>query len=100
MFQNGGCFSYVNPRMVNLLGYESADELIDKPFWEIIASGDRGMVREKDFKEMFAGYVTEGVIPRYGIPDQFLLVDSIAKTSVGKTDKKKLRMQYQATQSH
>ncbi len=42
--------------MVNLLGYESADELIGKPFWEIIASGDREKVRarglEREHKEI------------------------------------------------
>ena len=56
MFQNGGYFSYVNPRMVNLLGYESAGELIGKPFWEIIASADQDIVRarglERERKEI------------------------------------------------
>ena len=45
MFQDGGYFSYVNPRMVTLLGYDSADELIGRPFWEIIASSDQDFVR-------------------------------------------------------
>jgi PAS domain S-box-containing protein len=50
MFQDGGYFSYVNPRMVNLLGYESADQLIGKPFWEIIASDDRQIVKDRGLK--------------------------------------------------
>ena len=47
MFQDGGYFSYVNPRMVNLLGYDSADEIIGKPFWEFIAPVDREMVKAR-----------------------------------------------------
>ncbi len=56
MFQNGGFFSYVNPRMVSLLGYDSVEELIGKPFWEIIATNDRDMVKarglEREHKEI------------------------------------------------
>lgn len=53
MFQDGGYFSYVNPRMVRLLGYDSEDEIIGRGFWEIIAPDDlemvkaRGLEREK-----------------------------------------------------
>jgi len=61
----------------------------------VVKPGFEDTVREQDFKELFAHYASEGIIPKYGIPDQFLLVDSIAKTSVGKTNKKKLRIQYQ-----
>ena len=47
MFQDGGTFSYVNPRMVNLLGYSCADEILGKRFWEIIAPVDREMVKAR-----------------------------------------------------
>ncbi len=47
MFQEGGYFSYANPRMVSILGYESADEIIGKPFWEIVAPVDRDMVKAR-----------------------------------------------------
>ena len=57
MFQNGGYFSYVNPRMVSILGYDSVEELIGKPFWEVIAADDREMVRlrglERELKEIY-----------------------------------------------
>ncbi|WP_136797246.1 PAS domain-containing sensor histidine kinase [Desulfosediminicola ganghwensis] len=57
MFQDGGYFSYVNPRMVKVLGYDSADELIGKPFWEVIADDDREMVRlrglEREHNEIY-----------------------------------------------
>jgi fatty-acyl-CoA synthase len=35
-----------------------------------------------------------GLIPKYAVPERILIVDSIARTSVGKIDKKKLREQY------
>jgi fatty-acyl-CoA synthase len=35
-----------------------------------------------------------GVIPKYAVPERILIVDSIARTSVGKIDKRKLRQQY------
>lgn len=61
----------------------------------VLKQGFDNRVSEKDFKDLFVRYVAKGVIPKYGIPDQFIFVDSIAKTSVGKTNKKKLRLQYQ-----
>jgi len=33
----------------------------------------------------------QGKIPRYAIPDQYIITDEIPKTSVGKTDKKQIR---------
>ena len=47
MFQDGGYFSYVNPRMVKILGYEKADEIIGRPFWELIGAEDRAVVKER-----------------------------------------------------
>jgi fatty-acyl-CoA synthase len=38
--------------------------------------------------------VEKGTIPKYGIPSKVVLVDTIAKTSVGKISKKDLRIQY------
>ncbi len=40
------------------------------------------------------GFVSAGKIPKYGIPDKYVFVDSIPKTSVGKLDKKVLRKNY------
>jgi len=36
----------------------------------------------------------QGKIPRYAIPDQYIITDNIPKTSVGKTDKKQIRALY------
>lgn len=57
LFQDGGYFSYVNPRMVKVLGYDSDDEIIGKGFWEVIAPEDRETVRkrglEREKREFF-----------------------------------------------
>jgi fatty-acyl-CoA synthase len=42
-----------------------------------------------------AKYAAEGVIPKYGVPDRIAIVDTLAKTSVGKLNKKEMRKQFQ-----
>jgi fatty-acyl-CoA synthase len=51
-------------------------------------------VTEEELKDFFKRFVDEGQIPKYGIPKRILIVDAIAKTSVGKLNKKELRKQY------
>ncbi len=57
-------------------------------------SGFEDSITEEQLRHFFDQFVADGVIPKYGIPDQFLIVDSIAKTSVGKLNKKEIRKQY------
>lgn len=40
-------------------------------------------------------YADKGVISKYGVPEKILFVESLDKTSVGKLDKKVLRVKYQ-----
>jgi PAS domain S-box-containing protein len=47
LFQDGGYFSYVNPRMLKVLGYSREDEIIGRGFWEVIAPEDRDVVRKR-----------------------------------------------------
>ncbi len=54
----------------------------------------QGKVSQEELKDFFKKSVEEGVIPKYGVPNKVLLVDTIAKTSVGKLNKKELRSQY------
>jgi fatty-acyl-CoA synthase len=58
-----------------------------KPGLEKEASAD-------DLKAFFAKYAQDGVIPKYGVPDRVEIVDTIAKTSVGKINKKQLRVDF------
>ena len=50
MFQAGGYLSYANPRMVSMLGYERAEEIIGRPFWELIGEADRKVVKERGLR--------------------------------------------------
>ncbi|SLM27607.1 AcsM3 [Desulfamplus magnetovallimortis] len=49
---------------------------------------------EDELKKVFMEEYEKGNIPKYGVPDRVISVDSIAKTGVGKLDKKVLRVQY------
>ena len=51
-------------------------------------------VSEEDVKAHVMTYCDKGVISKYAVPQKILFVDALAKTSVGKLDKKALREQY------
>lgn len=65
----------------------------------VIKPGMDESVSETDIISFIETFVAEGVLPKYAIPDRVLLVETIAKTSVGKLDKKLLRKQHGNTQS-
>ncbi len=56
----------------------------------------RGKISAEDFKVYMQAFAKQGKLPKYGIPDRYEFVESIAKTSVGKLDKKALRKQFSA----
>jgi PAS domain S-box-containing protein len=47
MFQDGGKFTYVNSRLINMLGYDNSDSIIGRPFWEFIYPDDRELVQKR-----------------------------------------------------
>ena len=53
-----------------------------------------GKVTEEDLLNFLMKFVQNGTIPKFGVPSQVLLVESIAKTSVGKINKRALRKQF------
>ena len=54
----------------------------------------RKTVGEDDLKAFFRKFVDDGVIPKYGIPNRIVITEDIAKTSVGKINKKQLRAEF------
>jgi fatty-acyl-CoA synthase len=60
----------------------------------VLKTSFRGKVTAEDLRDFFLEYVSSGVIPKYGVPGKVVIVDDLAKTSVGKLDKKQLRKQY------
>ena len=51
-------------------------------------------VTEDDLKAYMKKCAEDGKIPKYGVPDKYVITDQIPKTSVGKIDKKELRKIY------
>jgi fatty-acyl-CoA synthase len=51
-------------------------------------------VTPDDLKAFMKKAAEEGKLPKYGVPDRYEIVDMIAKTSVGKLNKKALRTSY------
>jgi fatty-acyl-CoA synthase len=51
-------------------------------------------VTDADLRAYLMTFVDQGVISKFGVPEKILFVDALAKTSVGKFDKKALRAQY------
>jgi fatty-acyl-CoA synthase len=51
-------------------------------------------VTEDDIKQHVLSFSTSGKISKYAVPQMVKFVDAIAKTSVGKTNKKWLREQF------
>jgi fatty-acyl-CoA synthase len=54
----------------------------------------RGKVTGEDLKIHMKQAADAGKLPKYGVPDRYEMVDEIAKTSVGKLDKKLIRKDY------
>lgn len=51
----------------------------------------RDKVTEEEIRSFFMDYVRKGTISRWGVPEKIQFTDSIAKTSVGKLNKRELR---------
>jgi fatty-acyl-CoA synthase len=49
---------------------------------------------DTDIKAHLKAFADKGVISKYGIPEKILFVETLAKTSVGKINKKELREKY------
>jgi fatty-acyl-CoA synthase len=67
----------------------------ERPFAFVVKDGDLvSGYQETDIKAHLQAFAAQGVISKYGIPEKIQFVDRLAKTSVGKIDKKLLRETY------
>ncbi len=55
----------------------------------------RGRIAAEDLKAYMRRAAEEGKLPKYGVPERYVFVDEIPKTSVGKLNKKVMRQEYQ-----
>jgi len=60
----------------------------------VLKPGYERQVGSAEFKVHMQGFAGQGQLPKYGVPDRYEIVDQIAKTSIGKINKKWLREQY------
>jgi fatty-acyl-CoA synthase len=67
----------------------------ERPLALVVKDTDHASrLRETDIKAHLEAFATRGLISKYGIPETIQFVDHLAKTSVGKVDKKGLREAY------
>jgi fatty-acyl-CoA synthase len=67
----------------------------ERPLALVVKDTDHASrLRETDIKAHLEAFANRGLISKYGIPETIQFVDHLAKTSVGKVDKKGLREAY------
>lgn len=66
----------------------------ERPVVFIVPHGEPPTI--EDIHVFLAAFVADGQISRYALPDRLILVDELPRTSVGKIDKKVLRLMAQA----
>ena len=67
----------------------------ERPLAQIVPKPEfKDTVREDDIKAFLQGFADKGRISKWAIPDRIYIVDEIAKTSVGKINKKEIKAQY------
>ena len=67
----------------------------ERPLALVVEDTDHASrLRETDIKAHLEAFAIRGLISKYGIPETIQFVDHLAKTSVGKIDKKGLREAY------
>ncbi|WP_019672450.1 fatty acid--CoA ligase [Psychrobacter lutiphocae] len=66
----------------------------ERPLAAIVLKPNYQDTKPEDIKALAEQAAEKGMIPKYGVPDQYKVVDELPKTSVGKHDKKKMRELY------
>ena len=75
---------------------EFVEFTVDQTTVRAVIDGARaeGRVTVETMREHLRKYVDDGTITSWAVPDKYVLVEELPKTSVGKIDKKVLRSQY------
>ena len=66
----------------------------ERPLAAIVLKPNCEDVTVEDIKAIAEKAAEKGMIPKYGVPEQYKIVDELPKTSVGKHDKKVMREMY------
>ncbi len=66
----------------------------ERPVALVVQEPDMDMdLNPAELRDFLSRFVDDGTISKWAVPDKFLLVDELPKTSVGKLDKKAMRTQ-------
>jgi fatty-acyl-CoA synthase len=68
----------------------------ERPMALVVKDAKANGLTDTEIKTHLKVFADKGVISKYGIPEKILFVDKLAKTSVGKINKKELREKYGA----
>jgi fatty-acyl-CoA synthase len=60
----------------------------------VLAADAAGTIAEDDLKAHVRSYADRGLLSKWAVPDRVRFVEAIDRTSVGKVDKKALRLKY------
>ncbi len=67
----------------------------ERPVALVVPKADRrDDLDAEDIRAFCNTFAEKGAIPKFGVPDRVVIVDEIAKTSVGKINKKELRKRF------
>lgn len=78
---------------VAVIGVKS-DRWGERPMALIVLRPETEVPTAEDIRAYMAGAVVDGVISKYGVPDEIRFVEALPKTSVGKLDKKLMRERF------
>ena len=60
----------------------------------VLKPGYKDKVNPDDLRSFMQEAAAQGRLPKYGVPDRVIITEALAKTSVGKLDKKQMRLDY------
>ena len=60
----------------------------------VLKDKHKGKASEQEMRDHMTQFVDEGKILKWWIPEKFIFVDAIPRTSVGKFDKRAMRSSY------
>ena len=60
----------------------------------VLKPGYKDKVNPDELRSFMQEAAAQGRLPKYGVPDRVIITEALAKTSVGKLDKKQMRLDY------
>lgn len=62
----------------------------------VLKASHAGQINTEEIRALVQGAVADGIISKYAVPEQIEFVTELARTSVGKLNKRVMRERYQS----